>query len=137
MFLKLGEWYIDIDRVSAYRIYKEGDHYRLTFYIEGKEFLVDKTFKSENEVHDWLDDLHLYIPDLSLSDTVILDDLNEKNLKTKVLKKAKGLKENFLSFLAFTLFIFFLISLITGMVFILKIIWNLVDRLLNSTQVLH
>jgi len=71
MFLRVGDIFIDLYRVSAYTIEKEGKGYYLVFFVDGRPFKIEIYFQTKEDALNWLENLEMQFPDLSLTDEVI------------------------------------------------------------------
>jgi len=120
--LKIKNLYIDPYKISAYKLNKDDKGYYFTFYIDGREFPIDKHFKTEKEAFDWLECIERDYPDTFLMPDSLTNQTSDKPIKHKV-------KSYLEQILAIITIIFLFLALSIGAVTVLKGILNFITSL--------
>ncbi|NPA53658.1 MAG: hypothetical protein GXO21_03210 [Aquificae bacterium] len=125
--LEIKNLYIDPYKISAYKLEKNKDNfYYFIFYIEGKEFHIEKYFKSEEEAFKWLEKIEILYPD-----TFLLPDEDEETVNIQNSKESSKIKSFLEKGIAFFVFIFFLFAFFIGAIFIFKEFFQFLKTILN------
>ncbi len=139
MFLKVGDTFVSLYNISAFRLKEEKDGYRWIFWVDGTPFELEILFKTREEALKWLEMLEeQQLPDFSLTDEVI-DGENLLNKSRKVderrekIERVKSkLKKNLESVLASFLLVFVLVSLLVGMFVVGRAIIEILAKVSRS-----
>ncbi|NPA12379.1 MAG: hypothetical protein GXO45_00165 [Aquificae bacterium] len=115
--LKVGNLWIDLYKVYAYRLEKDDSGYFFVFYIENKEIEIPKKFPTEKDALEWIECLEMEFADLFLSD----EEIECKREKTKGSKKFIHKTKQFIrDIFVFAVIMFVLFSFVLGSVEIIK-----------------